>query len=153
MDELLSAGDSTEVCHDIIGNHEQYWQREPNKAIVDIVHDVFELPHRQTQDDNRPAKLIQLKFDMTRLHGGNCQYKRSSIQTERKQRRPLRILQQIMKLGIPLDHLHGKLRIRVKYRNEEPHPLRRTKKRYGLIDPIEEGIVADRDQFAEEQYF
>ena len=114
------------------------------------MHNVLELPHSQTQYDNGPTQLIQLKFDMTRLHGRNRQYKRASIKTKREHGRQLRILQQIMQFGIRLDPIDHEFGVTIKNSNKEPHPLRGSKQRNGLINPIEERIVANGDEFAKE---
>jgi len=116
------------------------------------VHDVLELSHGETQDQNGPAELIQLKFDVARLHGGDGQDEGAGVQTEREHGRPLGIPQQVMQLGVALDDdLHHELGIGVENSDEEPHPLGGAEQGNGLLDPIEEGVVAHRHELAEEE--
>ncbi len=116
------------------------------------MHDILELTHRETQHQNGPAELVQLKFDVASLHRGDGQDEGAGVQTERQHRRPLGVAQQIMQLGVALDDdLHHKLGIGVENGDEEPHPLSSAKERNRLLDPVEEGVVANRDEFAEEE--
>jgi len=81
--EFSSAGDAAEVCHDVVGDDKQYRQREPYQAVVYIVHDILELPHRKTQYHDRPTELIQLEFNVTRLHCRNRHDERPGVHPER----------------------------------------------------------------------
>mmetsp|Transcript_10025 Transcript_10025/g.21920 ORF Transcript_10025/g.21920 Transcript_10025/m.21920 type:complete len:343 (+) Transcript_10025:816-1844(+) len=152
--EFASQGHAAGVGHDIIDNDQTDGQDEPNQAVENIVHDILQLPHGQTQDHNGPTQLIDLKANMTGLQRGNGQHQRGGIQHKGQRSRVLDVAQKLVQLGIVLKRVADKVAVGVKNGHGEPGPLRGAKEGNGIaLNHVVMFIVPDANEFEKEQRF
>ena len=119
------------------------------------MHDILHLTNGHTQYNNRTTQLIQLKFNVSRLHGRDRQDKGSRIQNKGQRRADiLGVRTQIMQMRIVLNDFADKVSVGIKDGHKEPHPLRGPKQRNGIVlNRIKMRIVSHLDEFAKEQNF
>mmetsp|Transcript_37266 Transcript_37266/g.57799 ORF Transcript_37266/g.57799 Transcript_37266/m.57799 type:complete len:265 (+) Transcript_37266:428-1222(+) len=148
--ELATTGNTGKVGHNIVDDDQQEGKGEPKQAVENIVHDVLHLSNRQTQDNDRPTQLIQLKLDMPHLHRRYRQDETRRIQRKRYRTHILRIRPEIMQLTVILNHFGNEISVGIENGHAKPSPLRRSKERNRIFDGVEVGIVPDLDEFAKE---
>ena len=151
MDKLSSAGHSRKVCHDVIGHDEQKRKHEPKKPIENVVHNVLHLSNCQAQHHNGPTELIELKLDMSDLHGRNGQDKGRTVQAKRQTSIVPAVRNQVVQLLILLDDFCHEITVGINDGDTEPHPLQRSKERNGILNFVEMGIVSDLDELPKQQ--
>jgi hypothetical protein len=150
LNEFAATSNARKVGHDIIDDDQQEWKGKPKESVENVVHDVFHLSERPTQYHNGPTQLIELEFDMSRLHRRNRQDKSRGIQKKGQDVEILRPTPQIMQMRIVLNDFTHKVAVGIKDGDEKPRPLGRSKERNGILNGSIIGIVADFDQFAKE---
>ena len=114
------------------------------------MHDILQLPKSHAQNDNRPTELVQLKFDVTDLHGGNRQDKNRRIPNKGNRFRVFRVGDQVVEVGIGLDHLADEIPVGVEDGDGKPGPLGRTKEGDRVLDLFKVGVVSDLDELTKE---
>ena len=152
-DKLSAAQHAAYVGEAVVGNDQHEGEGEPKQSVVHIVHDVLELPDREAKDDDGPAQLVELKLDVTRLHGGDGNDEGSRVQRKGQGCLELVVDQQIVQGGVGFDHVEHKVAVGVEYRHTEPQPLGRPEHGDGILDDVEEGVVPHLDELPEQKYF
>mmetsp|Transcript_21036 Transcript_21036/g.58485 ORF Transcript_21036/g.58485 Transcript_21036/m.58485 type:complete len:309 (+) Transcript_21036:1167-2093(+) len=153
LNEPASHRYPAKVGHDVVADHQKEWKGKPKEAIENVVHDVFHLSDRQAQHHDRPAQLVELKLDVSDLHGGDGQHKDPRVQAKGDRVDVLGVGHQVVQVRIGLDDLRGKVSVGVKDGNRKPRPLGRPKKGNRVLDLLEVRVVANLDQLAKEEEF
>ena len=114
------------------------------------MHNVLQLSNRETENDNRPAQLIELEFDVSDLHGSNGHDKGTAVEEEGYRRQIMSVLLKGMELCIALnDNFSKEISVSVENSHGEPKPLGSSKEWDGILNGVEVSAVTDLDQFSE----